>query len=105
VAVPETYLVEGKRSVDDVAGAVVRRSLAAGEPVVDGSVVRPGDRGFLAAVLEPGMRAVSVAVDEAAANAGLIFPGDRVDLVMSQTIGEEVAQSGASARPCCATSA
>ncbi len=39
VAVPQTYLVEGKRTVEDIAGAVVRRPIAAGEPVVDGSVV------------------------------------------------------------------
>lgn len=89
VALPETYLVEGKRTVEEVTGAVLRRSVAAGEPIIEGNVVQPGDRGFLAAVLEPGMRAVSVAVDEASANAGLIFPGDRVDLVLSQTLGEK----------------
>jgi pilus assembly protein CpaB len=67
-------------------GAVVRRPLAIGEPIVDGNLVKPGDRGFLAAVLDPGMRAVSVPVDEASSNAGLIFPGDRVDLILTQTI-------------------
>ncbi len=54
-----------------------------------GSVVKPGERGFLAAVLEPGMRAISVPVDEAAGNAGLIFPGDRVDLILTQTLSAE----------------
>jgi pilus assembly protein CpaB len=92
VAVPETYFVEGKRTVEEVAGAVLRRPVAEGEPLIDGIIVQPGDRGFLAAVLEPGMRAVSVAVDEAAANAGLIFPGDRVDMLLSQAIGEEGAE-------------
>lgn len=92
VAVPESYFVEGKRGVDDIAGAVLRRPVAQGEPIVDGNVVQPGDRGFLAAVLEPGMRAISVAVDEAAANAGLIFPGDRVDMVLSQSLAEKEGQ-------------
>ena len=64
-----------------------RAPAARGRPAVTaGSVVKPGERGFLAAVLEPGMRAISVPVDEAAGNAGLIFPGDRVDLILTQTI-------------------
>jgi len=60
----------------DLVGAVVRRPIAAGQPIGADSVVKPGDRGFLAAVLDPGMRAISVPIDEAAGNAGLIFPGD-----------------------------
>ena len=44
-------------------GAVVRSYIAAGEPITDGAVVKPGDRGFLAAVLNPGMRAVSVPIN------------------------------------------
>ena len=41
-------------------GAVVRQPLAAGQPITASRVVKPGERGFLAAVLEPGMRAISV---------------------------------------------
>lgn len=86
VATPETYYVRGQRGEDDIAGAVVRRPIAAGEPIADGNLVKPGERGFLAAVLDPGMRAISVAVDDTSSNAGLIFPGDRVDLILTQTI-------------------
>ena len=80
--------MEGKRTVDEAAGAVVRRPVAEGEPIVDGNLVKPGDRGFLAAVLDPDRRAISVPVDEASSNAGLIFPGDRVDLILTQSIVE-----------------
>src|SRR5690606_31396576 len=41
-------------------GAVVRRGIAPGQPVTDAMIARPGDRGFLAAVLKPGMRAIAV---------------------------------------------
>ena len=70
-------------------GAVVRSSLLAGEPVTDRRVVRPGDRGFLAAMLTPGLRAVSVEVDAATGIAGLVFPGDRVDVVLTHVISQE----------------
>ena len=86
--VPESYVLKGVRSDDEMIGAVVRRRIAMCEPLTDGGVVKPGERGFLAAVLEPGMRAVSVPVTPASANSGLIFPGDRVDLILTQSLVE-----------------
>jgi pilus assembly protein CpaB len=67
-------------------GAMVRQSLAANAPILPGAVIRPGDHGFLAAVLHPGMRAVSVGVDAVTGTAGLIWPGDRVDLLLTQSL-------------------
>jgi pilus assembly protein CpaB len=70
-------------------GAMVRRSLNPGEPIVAGDVLNPGDRGFLAAVLGTGMRAVTVGVDPVSGTAGLIWPGDHVDLLLTQSIDEK----------------
>jgi pilus assembly protein CpaB len=86
--VPESYVLKGVRSDEEMIGAVVRKRIAAGEPIIDGAVVKPGERGFLAAVLEPGMRAVSVPITPISANSGLIFPGDRVDLILTQSLVE-----------------
>jgi pilus assembly protein CpaB len=84
--VPETYVLKGQRSDAEMVGAVVRSRIAAGEPITDGAVVKPGDRGFLAAVLSPGMRAVSIPVNATSSHSGLIFPGDRVDLILTQSL-------------------
>src|SRR5215831_2349787 len=54
-----TYVLQGRRPLEDFVGAVVRNPISAGEPVTEGRVVVPGNSGFLAAVLQPGMRAVS----------------------------------------------
>jgi pilus assembly protein CpaB len=70
-------------------GAMVRRSLNPSEPLVAPDVLSPGDRGFLAAVLGTGMRAVTVGVDQVSGAAGLIWPGDHVDLVLTQSIEEK----------------
>jgi pilus assembly protein CpaB len=50
--------------------------------------MRPGDHGFLAAVLTPGKRATSVGVDSVSGTAGLIWPGDHVDLILTQQIDD-----------------
>jgi len=67
-------------------GAMVRQPLDAGAPLLVSQVIRPGDHGFLAAVLKPGMRAVSVGVDAITGTAGLIWPGDHVDLILTQSL-------------------
>ncbi len=82
-AVTEEYTVKGKGKEDDFEGAVVRSRLVAGEPVTRSRVVQPGERGFLAAVLEPGTRAVSVPIDATSGIAGFVFPGDSVDVLLT----------------------
>ena len=72
-----------------IRGSMIRRSLAAAEPIVAPNVLNPGDRGFLAAVLATGMRAVTVGVDSVSGTAGLIWPGDRIDIVLTQSIDDK----------------
>jgi len=68
-------------------GVVVRKHIAAGQPITSGSIVKPGQRGFMAAVLNPGMRAVSLSTNSVASVAGFAFPGDRVDILLTHRIG------------------
>ena len=70
----------------DLVGGMVRRSLSASDPLHVHDVMRPGEHGFLAAVLKPGRRAVTIGVDNISGTAGLIWPGDRVDVVLTQTM-------------------
>jgi pilus assembly protein CpaB len=82
------YYVEGAPDGDPKAllGTVVRYQITAGQPVTRGSLVGPQDRGFLAAALSPGMRAITVPVNAASGVAGFVFPGDRVDMVLTQEV-------------------
>ena len=68
---------------DDVVGTAVRVPIDAGTPVLFTDLVRPGARGFLSLILSPGMRAVSVNMEPATRDAGLIDPGDRVDVIFT----------------------
>ncbi len=84
--VAKAYLLKGKRTVNELVGAVVRRGISANEPVTEGRIVKPGERGFMAAVLTPGMRAVSVPINATTGIAGFVFPGDRVDLILTHKL-------------------
>ena len=87
--VQEAYFVRGQEGAADpseLIGTVVRTEVTAGQPITRGSLIRPGERGFLAAALGPGMRAVTVPVSATSGVAGFIFPGDRVDIVLTQEV-------------------
>lgn len=84
--VQDAYFLDGESDITKLLGTVVRYQISAGEPVTQGSLVSPGDRGFLAAALGPGMRAVTVPVSAKTGVAGFVFPGDRVDIVLTQSV-------------------
>jgi len=86
--VQPAYFIKGEAGVDPstLIGTVVRNEISAGQPLTQGALIKPGDRGFLAAALGPGMRAVTVPVNAVGSVAGFIFPGDRVDLLLTQDV-------------------
>lgn len=90
--IPKHYYVRRQAGVPDsiddpdLIGAVVRRGIAAGEPITKGRTIKTGERGFLSAVLRAGYRAMAIQVDATSSIAGLIFPGDRVDIILTHTV-------------------
>lgn len=73
----------------DFNGAVARRAIQKGEPILKNLLVRSNEGGFMSAVLDPGKRAVSIAVDSTTGNAGFIFPGDHVDLILTHAVNKD----------------
>ncbi len=82
------YYTQGSADSDPqkMVGMVVRNAVTAGQPMTRGTLVGPQDRGFLAAALGAGMRAVTVPVSQTTGVAGFIFAGDRVDMVLTQQV-------------------
>jgi pilus assembly protein CpaB len=87
-------MVDTPETRRELSGAMVRRGFGAGELVHPTDVMHPGDHGFLAAVLLPGMRALTVGVDAITGTAGLIWPGDRVDLILTQVLPDSAGPPG-----------
>jgi pilus assembly protein CpaB len=83
--VDRNYIQAGSRPAEAFTGWVARDPFAPGEPISDAKIVSPGSRGFLAAALAPGMRAVSVPVTATSGISGFVFPGDQVDILITHT--------------------
>lgn len=86
--ITSVMLTSATSKVTDFNGAVARRAIAKGETILNNTLVRSNEGGFMSAVLDPGKRAVSIAVDATTGNAGFIFPGDHVDLILTHVFNK-----------------
>jgi pilus assembly protein CpaB len=75
-ATVESLEVDGKR--------VALAPFQSNEPIIASRITGPGQRATLSAVIEEGMRAVTVRVDDVFGVAGFVLPGDRVDVVLTR---------------------
>jgi pilus assembly protein CpaB len=71
-------------AIQQFTGAIVRESVATGEPIRDPAVVFAKGSGFLAAILPHGMRAVSTEISAETGAGGFILPDDHVDVVLTR---------------------
>jgi pilus assembly protein CpaB len=83
-SVPAEAILDTPDAKIGLRGSLVRNFLDTGSPVTSKDILRPRERGFLASVLAPDSRAISINVDAASGVSGLIWPGDYVDVVMTQ---------------------
>jgi len=84
--IDRNYIQAGTKPAEAFSGWVARDPFAPGEPITDAKIVSPGSRGFLAAALAPGMRAVSVPVTATSGISGFVFPGDQVDILITHSL-------------------
>lgn len=96
--IENAYYKKGEADPAGLAGTVVRSPVSAGQPLTKGALVQPGDRGFLAAALGPGMRAVTIPITQELGNSGFVFPGDRIDLVLTQQVANTGGDTGSALR-------
>ncbi|GLQ76955.1 Flp pilus assembly protein CpaB [Mesorhizobium huakuii] len=78
-----------KTTKEVLAGEGAKQALQAigtNEPVLASKITGPGQRATLSAVLGEGMKAVSIRVNDVLGVAGFVFPGDRVDVLLTRTV-------------------
>ena len=95
-AIDKNYVVQGgPQQPETFGGWVARNPIGGGEPITESRIIAPGNRGFLAAVLRPGMRAISVPVTITSGISGFIFPGEFVDLLLTYSVPPPASVEGA----------
>jgi pilus assembly protein CpaB len=65
---------------------IVLTAIEANEPVLGLKITGPGQRATLSALVKPGMKAVTVRVNDVEGVGGFVLPGDHVDVVLTRTI-------------------
>ncbi|HZO42431.1 MAG TPA: Flp pilus assembly protein CpaB [Methylomirabilota bacterium] len=73
------------RTLGDAEGRVVRSSIVAGEPLLEGKLAPQlsGKGGIMPMLVPEGQRAVTIKVDDAVREAGFVLPNSRVDVFVS----------------------
>lgn len=86
-AVRNEYLTEASApdALAELTGAVARFEIFAGEPIRREKLAIAGQGGYLSAVLDSGMRGVSLVVSAASSSGGFIAPNDHVDVVLTRS--------------------
>ncbi len=79
-------LARGEANEAEFFGAIACRDFAEGEALIASDILKHNDRRFLAAVLKPGNRAISIAVDATQSASGLILPDNHVDIILTQSL-------------------
>lgn len=69
-----------------LAEARATNTMYEGETILEKKIVKPGEGGFMSAILPKGMRAISVAVSPRSTAGGFILPNDRVDVILTKKI-------------------
>lgn len=77
------YYVKDQFTSEKLKSFIARRIINQGEPITKTSIVDRKDHSVLAALLNEGMRAVSLALDQNSGMSGLLNPGDIVDVIVA----------------------
>jgi pilus assembly protein CpaB len=86
VAWPKASIPSGAvRSLAEAEGRVVRSSIVAGEPLLDGKLAPQlsGKGGLMPMLVPEGLRGITIKVDDATRESGFVLPNSRVDVLVS----------------------
>lgn len=94
--VPAEYIQPGAlQDISKAVGVVAREQIVAGEQITQRRLFIEGKSGTFSGIIPKDKRAVSVAVTEVTGVAGMVKPGDFVDVIVTfdpNTVGEHLSQ-------------
>ncbi len=89
------YLVKttSPEALEDMAGRIVRAEIFESEPILPQRLVAREGSGIMAALVQPGMRAISFEISAESASGGFILPDDRVDVILTHEVEFQTAEA------------
>lgn len=89
-AIPEGAFARISEILDGEGKRLVLSAIAENEPVLREKITGPGQRATLAALVQPGKKAVAISVNDVLGVAGFVLPGERVDILLTQSEAREI---------------
>src|SRR5918998_583837 len=88
---PEGAIPKGAfSSIKDILDGKTRRTaliaMEESEPLLKSKITGPGQRASLAALIDPGMKALTIRVNDVNGVAGFVLPGERVDVLLTRSL-------------------
>ncbi len=87
--------IDPAEKADLYVGSRVRRPIILGEPLLPDKVFKRDDPGYMAGNLTPGMRAITLGVQQTTGVGGFIMPGDYVDVMLTHNLFTQIREAGA----------
>jgi pilus assembly protein CpaB len=84
-------------AIEELAGSIARAPFVSGEPIREAKLIKANGSGYMAAVLDKGMRAISTEISPETGAGGFILPNDRVDVILSRRDREAEKSTGTEA--------
>jgi pilus assembly protein CpaB len=82
-------IVYSEQATEQLYGALLKESLPSETPLTTSMLIQPQDYGFLTAVLEPGMQALTIPANPEMTAGGMVWPGDRVDVILMTNLPQQ----------------
>nr|WP_281373744.1 Flp pilus assembly protein CpaB [Parvularcula dongshanensis] len=86
---PHLITEDDEEFYESLSSRRARTTIHEGEPIIEAKTVQQGDSGLMAALLTPGMRAISANLSGDSTTSGFVLPGDRVDIIATGREGAE----------------
>jgi len=76
---------DNPNAITSLAGSITRAPFGSGEPIREAKLIRANGSGYMAAIVQPGMRAIAIDISPESGVAGFILPNDRVDVLLTRS--------------------
>jgi len=76
---------DNANALEQIPGSITRAPFVTGEPIRETKLIRANGSGYMAAIVQPGLRAIATEITPETGVGGFILPNDRVDVILTRS--------------------